>query len=43
VDKWVVIGAAIPASGVFAWIAARFIDWRRRLRASMWSDVQGKG
>jgi hypothetical protein len=41
-DKWSLIAAAIPASGVFAWVVVRFLEWRRRLRASMWRHVQGK-
>lgn len=42
-DKWSLIAAAIPASGVVAWIVVRFMEWRRRLRASMLGHVQGKG
>jgi hypothetical protein len=30
-DKRSVVMAAIPASGVFAWIVVRFLEWRRQL------------
>ena len=36
-DKWIAIAAAIPASGVFAWVVVRFIEWRRKLRVAMGS------
>ena len=42
-DKWSAIAAALSASGVFAWIAVRFIEWRRRLRASMGGHIQEGG
>jgi hypothetical protein len=42
-DKWTVTAAAIPATGVFGWILVRFIEWRRRLRASMWGHIEGEG
>lgn len=42
-DKWMAIAAAMPASGVFAWLVVRFIEWRRRWRASMFGGVQGEG
>jgi hypothetical protein len=34
-DKWSVIAAVIPASGVFAWAVVRFMEWRKKLRASL--------
>jgi hypothetical protein len=42
-DKWMAIAAAMPASGVVAWVVVRFIEWRRRLRASIFGRVQGEG
>jgi hypothetical protein len=42
-DKRTVIAAVIPASGVFAWVIVRFVEWRKKLRASMWAHAQGEG
>jgi hypothetical protein len=42
-DKWIAIAAAIPASGVFAWIVVRFIEWRRKFLASLWQQLEEKG
>jgi hypothetical protein len=42
-DKWVAIAAAIPTSAVFAWVVVRFIEWRRKLRVSLWDEVQAEG
>jgi hypothetical protein len=41
-DKWSVIAAVIPTSGVFAWGVVRFMEWRKRLRGSMWGHAQGE-
>jgi hypothetical protein len=34
-EKWIAIGATIPASGVVAWIIVRFMGWRREFAASL--------
>jgi hypothetical protein len=43
VDKWIAIAAAIPASGVFAWIVVGFMEWRRKFLASLWQQVEERG
>ena len=34
-DKWVELGASISAVGAVGWALVRFLDWRRRLSASL--------
>lgn len=33
-NMWVQLGAGIPVAGAVGWALVRFLDWRRRLRAS---------
>jgi hypothetical protein len=39
-DKWIAVAAAIPASGVFAWIVVRFVVWRKKFLASLWQQAE---